>query len=472
MKWLILVSDAPFMAEFFGKLAKEIKNQGDECLVVLNSKIAEYKKRELFFEDTKFISKVDWCVENYDKNKKDFENLSWRELFPIFDRYKSLDFNYQNSFSMLSETFQFFDYIFQTENPDVVISEPPADFFHLIARNFCKKHKIPYVGSGSSRFQNRIDIYDEESTFSQYEKTFKELKDGDLSRKEKEFAKIFAENFISHKRLPSYMHFIKTDLSQADIVRHFARKPKESFALLWRYFKNRKRFKEFDYESEAIFKNSFLSPFLMEKRKLRTSLQKKFFENYKTDKNFFLFPLHFQSEASTSVYATYYNDQLNTINNTAFAIPFPYKLYVKEHPAAVGTRPASYYKKLKEIPNVVLLSPYENVENIVKDSAGVITLTSTVGLEAALAGKPVYVLGNVFYSYHPLCKTPKNFEELKTELENDTAQKQGVNDLEEINIRFITSYFRNTIEGSIAASSFGQDTNDYTRICQSLKNIL
>lgn len=471
MKWLILVSDAPFLTEFLGQLSLEITKQGDECLVVFNSKMAEYKKKKFFSKEAEFISRVDWCVKNYNPSQKEFNNLSWKELFPIYDRYKVLDFNYKNSFSMLSQTFQFFEFIFKTKSPDVVVSEPPADFFHLISRNFCKKNNIPYLGFGSSRFQNRIDVYDKESTYSEYEKIFKELNTGNLSAEEQGFAKEFIEKFISHKQLPSYMKFIKTDLSQIDIARHYAGKAKESYFLLRKYSKGRKVFKDFDYESETIFKNSFSSPFKMEKRKFNILSDRKFFENYKKSENFFLFPLHFQSEASTSVYATYYCDQLSAINNIAFSLPFPYKLYVKEHPAAVGTRQKDYYKKLKEIPNVVLISPYENVETIIKDSSGIITLTSTVGLESALAGKPTYVLGNVFYSYHPLCRTPKNFEELKTQLEKDIAQNQGIENLEEINSRFIISYFRNTIEGSIAASSFGQDTNDYNLIYQNIKNI-
>ncbi len=210
----------------------------------------------------------------------------------------------------------------------------------------------------------------------------------------------------------------------------------------------------------------------MEKRKFKILSHRRFFEKYEKDEKFFLFPLHFQSEASTSVYATYYCDQINAINNIAFSLPFPYKLYVKEHPAAVGTRQKDYYKKLKEIPNVVLISPYENVENIIKDSFGVITLTSTVGLESALAGKPVYILGSVFYSYHPLCKTPKNFEELKAQLEKDVVEKSEAQNLEGINASFIISYFRNTIEGSIAVSSFGQDTNNYSSIYKEIKKII
>lgn len=475
MKILFLVNDAPFLIEFLGKIAFEAEKKGDEVLVVFNSKISEYKKKSFFPKNVKFISRIDWCIENYklDKKTENYNELSWRELFPIFDRYKVLDFSFEKSFLMLSSTFKFFEFIFNAEKPDVVISEPPADFFHLIAMIFCQKKNVPYLGFGSSRFENRIDVYDKESTYSEYEKTFNKINYNDLSLEEKKFTEDFFDKFISHKQLPSYMKYIKTGFNQTEILKHYIKRVGKSLSWISWYSKNRKSFKEFDYESETIFKNSLMSPFKMEKKQFKIFSQKNIFQKYEKDKNFFLFPLHFQSEASTSVYATYYCNQENTINNIAFALPFPYKLYIKEHPAAVGVKPKSFYQNLKKLPNVVLISEKENVENIIKDSSGVITLTSTVGLEAALVGKPVYVLGDAFYSYHPFCRIPQNFKELKKQIEKDLAKKPpDKKDLKEVNGRFIASYFRNTIEGSIAASSVGEDKNNYEKIYKSLKNII
>jgi capsule polysaccharide modification protein KpsS len=161
---------------------------------------------------------------------------------------------------------------------------------------------------------------------------------------------------------------------------------------------------------------------------------------------------------------------LNTVKNIAFTLPFPYKLYVKEHPASVGLRPKSFYKKFKKLPNVVLISPEENIESIIKKSSGIITLTSTVGMEAALVGKPVYVLGNVSYSYHPLCRKPRNFEDLKNNIEKDLVDKINTDNLEDINCRFIISSFRNTIHGSIVSASREKDINDYKLIYEKIKS--
>lgn len=473
MKWLFLINNAPFLSEFFGKLSDEIIKRGDECLIVWGSKISEYEKKSFFPSKAKFISAVDWCVDNCQKVRKEFFGLSWKDFFPLFDRNSVLKLDYNKSIGTTLQAVQFFKFIFEKEKPDVIINEPPTGLFHQVAYHFCKKNNVPYFGFGSSRIDNRIDIYDLGFTCSKYERTFREINNGNMSKEEKEFAKRFAEDFISHKQLPSYVGFARVRFSQVGLIRHYIKRIKKSGPLLFRYFRKRKHFKNFDCESESTIKNTILAPLKMERRQLRILSQKNIFSKIdKQDKDFFLFPLHLQPEASTDVCAVYYCDQLNSIKNIAFSLPFPYKLYVKEHPVAIGTRPKKFYEELRKIPNIVLVSPSENVEDIIRKSSGVIVLTSTVGLEAAFVGKPVYVLGDVFYSYHPLCRKLEGFEDLKSKIQKDLINRPDISNLEEDNNRFIVSYFRNTIEGSMASASADKDKNNYKSIYQDLKTLL
>ena len=472
MKWIFLINNSLFLSEFFGKLAGEVTKQGDDCLIVWNSKVAEYGKRKFFPKEARFISKIDWCIENYKPDKKEFGDLSWKELFSAFDRFKSIDFSYDNSLKMVSHLYQLFEFVFEKEKPDIIISEPPSGLFHEIAYYFCKINNIPYIGMGGSRFNDRIEIFDTKFVYSKNEKSFRGIKDEDITEKEKEFAKNFIEKFISHKYVPSYVGLGRFHLSQFGIIKHYLQKIKEDGYWSWQYLKKRKYFKNFDYESEARMKRSFSAPFRMEKRQFRILFQEKIFSKINDNDKFFFYPLQYQPEASTSIGATYYCDQLNTINNIAFSLPLPYKLYVKEHLACVGLRKRSFYKKLQKIPNVVLIPFSGNVESLVRKSSGVITLNSTVGMEAALSGKSVYILGNALYFYHPLCKKVENFDELKDKIKGDLSSSPKVDNLENINCRFIVSYFRNTIKGDIVSASKGKDVNDYKLIYQSLREEL
>jgi len=469
MRWLFLINNAPFLIEFLSKITKQLIEEGQECIMVINSKMAEYEKSKFFPAQAKILSKVDWCIENYNKQKRDFGGLTWREFFPIYDRFSLLNFNYNSSLEAINQVYQFLDYIFEKEKPEVVVGELPVGLFHQIAYYFCKKYQKPFLGFLDSRINNRLDVYDLEWTCSKYEKTFKELKETDITEKEQKFARNFVRKFISHKEEPVYMDLIKSNFGQWDIFRNYIEKTKEFGRPTIKYLLNRNRFKTYDYESEQLLRSRLGAFFRIERREFRILFQKNVFDYSPKDNNYFFYPLQYVPEASTNVLATYYSNQLSSIKNISFTLPLPYKLYIKEHPASIGLRPRDFYQKLKKIPNVVLRSSSENTEQLIKNSSGVIVLTSTVGMEAALSGKPVYILGNVFYYYHPFCRKVENFEDLRKQIKKDQVSKPDIRNLEKINCRFITSYLRNTIEGNILDASYEKDNNDYRKICANLR---
>jgi capsule polysaccharide export protein KpsC/LpsZ len=161
--------------------------------------------------------------------------------------------------------------------------------------------------------------------------------------------------------------------------------------------------------------------------------------------DFVLFPIHFKPEASTSVYARHYCDDIAVIRNIAFNLPFKMKLYVKEHFVNYGRASVQFYKALKQIPNVRLISCEENIKDLIKNCKAVITLTSTVGFEALLMNKLVLVFGEIFYQCHPNCYKIKNYEDLFDLLQNNSLLKKNP----EINRKFIAAYRKMTFEGNI-----------------------
>ena len=114
-----------------------------------------------------------------------------------------------------------------------------------------------------------------------------------------------------------------------------------------------------------------------------------------------LFPLHFQPEASTIVCAEKYEKQLFFIDSWAKSLPADTKLYVKEHYAVLGHRDISFYKELKKYPNVRLINPWTDTQDLIKHAQAVTTLTGTAGWEAMLHKKPVFIGGNIFFDSAP-----------------------------------------------------------------------
>ena len=456
--------------EFFGKLTKEIAKRGDESILMVNSKIAEYSKLEYFPKDINVFSRVEWSRNNYKKELKEFEGISWKEIFPDFCRNKLYKENYQDWMRIVNQIYQFVNFVLREEKPDIIVSEMPAGLFSKIVYLVCQKYKIKYFGLVHSRFPGRIDIRDSKYTCFKYETLFKELNENNVSPEEKKFAGAFIENFVSHRKLPSYIHFQISHFKNISLRKHLEKQL--TIAKHWlKYVLKRKDFLYYDHESERMLKYWLRYPKKVLKWRIKAIFSKKSFDSVNENDKFFLYPLHVQPEHSTGALASYFYNQLNTITNIAFALPIPYKLYVKEHPLAFEGRSKEFYEGIKRIPNVVFLSSKEKTQELINKSKGVVTLTSTVGMEAAMSGKPVYVFGDVFWKYHPLCRRINSFEELKQKIEQDLAKGVILSDLESVNIRFLLSYFKNTIAGDIYAAIADKDTNDYGLIYNDIKRI-
>ena len=467
VKWCFLLNTADLIQEFLGKFCFEAVREGDECIIVSNSKIAEYSKLRFFPEKTPMYSRVEWVTEHYKKSDEEVVDLTWKEFFPSFVRKKEFgNFTYEYSVDIVTQTYIFLDTVFQREQPDAVLGELPANIFSQVAYILCKKYSIRYLGFSGSRMSGRIDIYDKEYTSSKYKETYENI--GTISKHEKKTAIDFIEKFLSHEQLPSYEQG-KRSISRIHHARSYLIR-EWGMVRYWLQYIRRRRGYSYDYESELGLQATLRRPLKAWGRFINRLFNRNVFDTPGNDDVYYLFPLHLQPEASTSVLASYFSSQHNSVLNAAFSLPFPYKLYVKAHPSGVWNNKRDFYRELKKIPNVVLLSPEENVANLIKESRGVITLTSTIGLEAALAGKPVYILGNVFYSYHPLCKKVSGFDELRKVLQEDTRHPPKVMNLEEINIHFVTSYSRNTIPGSTRDAGRVQDRNDYKFIYQYIRD--
>lgn len=449
-----------------GKISEQLLKEGNEVFLMADSKIGEYTTKDYFPKGIRVISKVDWCKDNYKFNENQSAEISWKEYFSDYDRFRLFGKNFGEAVKDISQMGQFIDFVLRTEKPNAVIFEPPSGTFSEIAFNLCQKYKIPYLGFIFSRIEKRIDVYDLKHTCSGYEKDF--LNNEEISEKERESALSFIRKFISHEELPSYMKYQNVHNNEISRLKSYSKKSMETLPHWKKYISERAEFKLFDSISENQLRHRSNYPMQILRLRMKRLFEGDVYSPAKDNDQFFLFPLHVQPEASTSVLATYFYDQLNTVKNIAFSLPLPYKLYVKEHPAVRGDRPENFYKELKKIPNVVLINPKEKVDGLIQKSKGVVTLTSTIGLEAALSGKPVYVLGNVFYSYHPLCRKIGGFEELKERIKEDLSKKEN---LEENNIRFVNSYCKNTVAGDLGVQNDKTDKNDYESICRDLKKI-
>ena len=127
----------------------------------------------------------------------------------------------------------------------------------------------------------------------------------------------------------------------------------------------------------------------------------------------FLFTMHVQPEASTSVHAPFFCNQEYVIQNICRALPPDGLLLVKPHIHQIRAEPLSLYKRLARIPNLVLVSPLRPTREYLQTSEAAITITGTVGLEAIILGKKAITFAETLYSSCKSVTVMRDFEKLK-----------------------------------------------------------
>jgi hypothetical protein len=113
------------------------------------------------------------------------------------------------------------------------------------------------------------------------------------------------------------------------------------------------------------------------------------------------FPLHKEPEVTLLVYSRAYLNQIEVVRNIARSLPVGMKLVIKEHPGCIGYRSLNYYRRLLEIPNVMLVPPEQESREIIENATLVSVISGSIGLEALMMKKPVIHLGNVPFSMLP-----------------------------------------------------------------------
>ncbi len=154
----------------------------------------------------------------------------------------------------------------------------------------------------------------------------------------------------------------------------------------------------YPYNLAPIFEIKFLRFFrkCLLKNIFDINNSKNFVKNNKF--KYVFFPLNTEPEVALLGYGRPYRNQIETVRNLASSIPVGWKLIVKEHPNSFGYRNPTYYKKLKQIPNVLIASSFCNANTLIRNSDLVAVVYGTIGLEAILMKKPLITFCDCPYS--------------------------------------------------------------------------
>jgi hypothetical protein len=273
--------------------------------------------------------------------------------------------------------------VFDQYSPDMLLTDDiaciPSYAHYLVA----KRRGIPVTILGNSRLPGRLAVYS--NPFAVPEEMVREygrIKAEGLGQQERATARAYIDSFRDHA-------------TEIDYMAYMARLPAlglRELSVLWKLWST---YREDPLDYTAIRPRRAIADRLL--RILRYRLLRSGYEQPVAGENYVLFPLHYQPEASTSVRAPFFVDQCALAENIAKALPAGYRLYVKEHAARMGARSIRDVQRLSAIPSVRLISPHADTRALIRNSACVATITSTMGWEALLLGVPTVLFGEAFY---------------------------------------------------------------------------
>lgn len=372
-------------------------------------------ERVLQYEESikKIWYDIDISYANLSNLEKEYPNsnlmralYSEREynFFPKY--YKLKPISYDEQLKYLVGCFRVFEECIEQNNVGCVISDLPTglpDVLHSI----CKKKGIEYISIRSSKLLKGFVLCDQYHDLpTGMLDIYKKFLQNGIPDKYYELAKSHINELKSKITMPSYMVVTGKPFKMMKMRRI------QTLISMLRYSKN--YINEVSRVKHPI-RNSVLWNIHRFINIWRTKLNKpRWFCRWLTpDEKYFLFPLQYEPEASTFVRAFPFFNQMFIIQQIAKALPLGITLIVKEHKGNPGYRKSTFYRELQYLPNVKLVDRETELNSLITNSIGIITLTSRMGWEGLVLKKPVIALGTSFYTFFEEVKKPGSWMELK-----------------------------------------------------------
>lgn len=418
MRILVLINAAPQHRPFYGAVGTLLSERGHEVHYALDSHYSDVLHAE---EDplpnAHYFS--DYLRANRERRTLPVElqgaNLSLM-MFSDVERFlftRGQPTREPEWFhSVAANLAHFFVELFESHRFDSIVYENVSNAFIHVACEVALRRGARFVGFLPSRLPGRTDVLDRVwSRNSQTQKVFEEFLSGgrEIDSETREFVSEYIENFEGKE--PDYMtgHSFEAPL----LKRYFS-----SALPLKRMLRSMKY--RLIHGDDARYAFQQANPYIgfpeqfareaLRQTKAYVLARSLYRADVELNVPYFVYALQFHPESSTSVDSPAFLDEWHNIEGVSQNMPFGYTLYVKDHRHAAGRQSLEFYAKVAKLPNVQLVSPYYPPKKLMRKARAVVCTTSTMGFEALVLGRPVFVLGHPFYDFFPLCKRVISFD--------------------------------------------------------------
>ena len=354
---------------------------------VANKKENFFKKQNLvkfkkiwFHNDISTDQSKSYSIDYLQKFEKEYKIDLWKLVYndrTFFNFNEFYKFTTNEVLTIVEQEIRLFEKILDEVKPDFICIFPvlrPAYLFYLM----CKSRNIVPIMLNASRIPGRsiLNSGDNELEFKK-----------DVDHSSKNLANISLNEFLNQSMQKQVSNESESWL-----------KPNKKFFLAGlKFLFSDNSSKNTHYTYFGRTKGKVLINYLYDLFRVRNRknwLDENAIHKIEPKKPFIFFPLHLEQEMSLLIQAPFYTNQLEVIKNLVKSLPVGYELYVKEHPLmyARSWRKISIYKEIMNLPNVKLIHPSVNSNELLEKCALVFTILGTTALDAGFFGKFAIVL--------------------------------------------------------------------------------
>jgi hypothetical protein len=458
-KYIGLESTEFFYSEFLISLQKELNKYNIKLSFVLFSKNLEnieLENKYIFEADNKVVN-VKEVEAHANRIEKEYNFTFKKTLFPdLLQTFKGQngskivpDENSFNELNPLVFKFLYLEKLIIKNNYDIIFSdtspEYEMEFGRIIGNKLNKIVLKEFLGNalGNSTIFKLNDFGN-----------FKWIEVQGDNKIEYDETKQFIINYKKFQKEPYRKYFASAP--KTNFINKLLNKKIRDLIILPFVFFN----KFYDNLSQIIDK--FLK---------KTFVYKKFDKS----KNFLFYGFHLITESTVTYKSMPYTNQKNLIEMISRVLPYNYYLYVREHPHWPKLYKYNFLKSITNFPNIKIISPDVSIHDIISNSKGILSLSSTTGIEALMYGKPVLSFAsNIYTGYHSSAIYCQNLYELDKKI----VELINTNVDEDETVKYINRLKNNSVSVGLGSYNFYSEkdsqkkANTYAKYFKNIINSL
>ncbi|HEX6713077.1 MAG TPA: hypothetical protein VF066_06815 [Thermoleophilaceae bacterium] len=380
-------------SDFYGRVAAELERHGNEVAHVCISRRAAADMQRRGFRS--------WCLPDemaalgpYDVNgevariERDYPIPSLRDVYRVDPAVRG-----RSEAWCVERTVRHFlalEKVIAEFDPQVVVPEVGRETLREAAYLAGMRHGAPVFFLLNSIFPNPLRL----TIDSYHTRLVPDDEVRPLTGPERREVEAFVREFIGRGKPILGHRRVKVTLSKLrDFARHIAVSTTQE--------------RDNDYLRPSRFVTSY---FQQKGRELAVA---RLYEDL-AERPFYYFPLHVTDDFKIERAIPHCADQESLIRQVADNLPQGYDLVLKEHPRSLGRNSPAMLRRLTRIPNVRLVDPYVNSHELIRRAEGIVVISSTVGIEALMYGKPVLTLGQPYFAGYGVTVDLDSFRHIRT----------------------------------------------------------